>query len=35
MSICKAIGRAESAKVGLEAFGRDADDGEVAGRWRR
>jgi hypothetical protein len=35
MSICKAIGRAESAEVGLEVFGRDANNGEVAGRWRR
>jgi hypothetical protein len=33
MLICKVIGRAESAEAGLEAFGRDANDGEVAGRW--
>jgi hypothetical protein len=30
MSICS-TSRAESAEAGLEAFGHDADDGEVAG----
>jgi hypothetical protein len=31
MTVFEATGRAASAEAGLEAFGRDADDGEVTG----